>query len=914
MKRHQSLRASVLLCGVAGAALAWGAAGAALAQAQPGPAGEPDAAAGTAEVEAVVVTGTQIRGVAPVGANVISVNSENIVKSGLPTTVEVLRSIPQIVNVGTDQRSTGRNLGRGSGINLRGLGNSATLVLIDGHRAAPGGIDASFIDPSSIPTLALGGVEVLADGASAIYGSDAVAGVVNLILRKNYEGVEVQARYGVADHFWTQRYGAALGHRWDSGSLTVAVEKYLQAELRTSDRPKLYQNVAAPVSLQPNSGGLARGIINFTPLANIRVGSTYYAVGPNRTVTPNAQNVQGQEAVVFPGQNRDSVTIVGNQQIGERFELYGQGFYTNRHFKIQNTQGVNLTLTVPSTNPYFLPVPGATNSETVLVQLPINSLHQTGRQSDWQAVLGGKARLPFDWEADVSVSEAGSSLFGPTSAGNGTVVNNCALGITTLGCAGVGALQQTDPARAFNPFGPNSPSVINSIVTDGGGARSRYVIRDLTGKLDGELFSLPAGPVRAALGAEYQKHTFDFLNLSGQGAPAIGTYRASPDNASMTVKSVFGEVVVPVLAEGSAIGKLDLSAAVRYDKYSRLDQGTTNPKLGFTWRPVEDLSFKGSYGTSFRYSLTSADFLNARAVNVLPSVADFRSPTGQTIAIRRSGGNPALKPETAKTFTFGTQYRPSYFRGFSAELTYFNVKYDNIIGMPDPGSVGSAQIEQLYSQFLERRPSDPAGSAAYTAKVDALLNSGFLINNPVNPSTVNLIFYADQANIGLLKTSGLDFVFSYNWQMGESDFVAGLSGTYYFNFKRAIVPGAPLTSQLRRSNFPQRYRLRGQLGWNRGGLSVNAYVNHTPGYLDTLVTPNTLVDSYTTVDLTVAYDLGDRPRSKLLKNVRFSIDALDLFDQDPPRALTTATTADLYDANVASPVGRIVSFEIRKRF
>lgn len=899
--------------------------------AQDAPASAP--AEGAQDLEAIVVTtGTQIRGVAPVGAPVISVNVDQIRKSGLQSNVEVLRAVPAIANIGNDQRNHGANIGRGTSINLRGIGEVATLILIDGHRAAPSGHAGQFIDAGTVPTVGIGGIEVLSDGASAIYGSDAVAGVVNFILKRNYNGGEVFGRYGAADGFFNWRAGAAVGRKWDGGSLSFSYEKFQQGELRTSERPKLFPGQGTGVTLFQGNGAVPMGLSNFTTRGNIRVGTTFYAVNADGvSVTPNAQNVQSVDANVLPAQFQDMFLLVGNQRITPGIEVYGQALYSNRHYRIKNTQGVNLTLTVPSTNPYFIPVPGVTTSETVLVQEPINSLQQGGRQSNWQVVLGGKAELPYGWQADLSVNETGSYLWGATSGGNGTVINSCAMGLSTAGCIGTGAINQTTRELAFNPFGANSSALLNSILTDGGGTRAKYVIRDHVAKFDGPLFSLPGGQVRVALGYERQIHDYDFLQLSGAGAPTvgnppqIGAYRTSPVASSMNVDSGFVEGVIPIFGDDNAVPgfkRLNLSAAVRYDNYSRLSKGTTNPKFGFTWEPSDDLVFRGSYGTSFRYSMTGSLYLRTRTANIIPAYRDFRAPTGSTVALQIGGGNPALLPEEARTITFGGRYKPKFLKGFSADLTYFNIKYENIIGSPNAGGIGSAQIEALYAPYLVRRPAatDVAGNAAFTNMIAGHINSGFLNGAPVNPATVNLFVNGDDANIGTLKTDGIDFIFNYDWSMGETDMTVGMLGTYYLNFKRSLVPGAAINSQLGRTGFPQRFRLRGQLGLAHGPISANAFLNYTPGYFNTNVTPIARVKHYATVDLALAYDLGDRPSNSLLKGIRVGLNVQDLFNADRPYAFSTSapsggvTLTQIYDPNGASPVGRMVSFEARKRF
>ena len=155
------------------------------------------AGAARAATDELVVTGTLIRGIAPVGAPVISLNTQAIAKTGLLDTASVLKTVPQISYLGISESTTGTtangngtNTTAGTGVNIRGMGQQATLTLINGHRGAPGGQFGNYFEPSNVPTIALSGIEILTDGASAIYGSDAMAGVVNLILRKNFNGLE----------------------------------------------------------------------------------------------------------------------------------------------------------------------------------------------------------------------------------------------------------------------------------------------------------------------------------------------------------------------------------------------------------------------------------------------------------------------------------------------------------------------------------------------------------------------------------------------------------------------------------------------------------------------------------------------------------------------------------------------------
>jgi iron complex outermembrane receptor protein len=357
------------------AALAVALAGPTLAQ-DAGAAKE-DAEQEATSVSDIVVTGTLIRGIAPVGAPVLGVSAEDIKKSGVSNTVELLRSVPQVANIGMDEgrSNSGANLSNanttyGSGINLRGLGTQATLTLINGRRPAPNGLSGIYFDPAAIPTIALGGVEIVADGSSALYGSDAITGVVNLLLRKNVDGLEVSARYGVADDYNSRNIAAIYGRNWGSGSVMFAAENSYHTALWAEDRPDLYQ-----ADQRAYGGSDLRSL--FTSPGNIVVGSTIYGVptkpGPltfaDLSTTPNRLSGWAGTTAI-PEQERNSFVGTFNQDLNESVRLYAQGFYSKRDLILARgnlgKSGVESTLTIRNTNPFFISgVPGAATSQSV---------------------------------------------------------------------------------------------------------------------------------------------------------------------------------------------------------------------------------------------------------------------------------------------------------------------------------------------------------------------------------------------------------------------------------------------------------------------------------------------------------------------------------------------------------------------
>ncbi|MEO6338580.1 MAG: TonB-dependent receptor plug domain-containing protein, partial [Caulobacteraceae bacterium] len=331
------------------------------------------------EVQAVVVTGTQIRGIAPVGSVPVSVSAAEIKASGRLDTTAILKTVPQISSLGVSDTTTGTsanggstNTSAGTGINIRGLGTQATLTLVNGRRGSPGGAFSIYFEPSVIPTIALGGIEVLTDGASATYGSDAIAGVVNLILRRNLNGGEVSAALSSASGYQTYNLSAVYGRTWGSGQFMLAAEHAHKSNLLSSERSDLY--IADGPGQFAGNGVLPRGYTNFSLYPNIRVGAgataVYYAAAPNATsaaqLTANTQNTLGiwYDSTTVPQQTRNSVVGQVEQQVAPWAKVYGQGFYSYRNFAQYGANAgstsFNATLTIPSTNPFFIPVPGVT--------------------------------------------------------------------------------------------------------------------------------------------------------------------------------------------------------------------------------------------------------------------------------------------------------------------------------------------------------------------------------------------------------------------------------------------------------------------------------------------------------------------------------------------------------------------------
>lgn len=883
-----------------------------------------DSGAESGDDEAIIVTGTMIRGIAPIGAPVVALGDEVIAKTGLTDVTSVLRSVPQVSSLGISSSTTGTTAnGQGtnttfaSGVNIHGLGTQATLTLIEGHRGSPGGQFGNYFDPSNVPVIAVGRMEILTDGASATYGSDAMAGVVNIGLRRGFDGLEVRGSLSLADSYHGNTQSMIVGKKWSTGSVMIAGERTYTDRLMASERPDLF--IADAPRVIAGSGTLPRGYTPFTVNPNIVTSSgTVYAGTYGATsiadFTADAQNAQGEwyNSTAMPELERYSLVGSFEQELTPGVELYGLGLFSRRTWDAQghvsgSTTAVNSTLSVPSTNPYFIAgIPGATTSQTVQLSQAANLGAQifSGTEKAWMASVGARVDLGSDWQIDIYGQKSGNKVYRDRYA----QLYACGL---TGGAGCVGALNETAPDRAFNPYGQNGESVIGtfSSITN---QYSYYRSTMVAGKVDGPVFDLPGGSVRAALGADWRKDTEGQRNsnvMLGKTTP----YTSSASSKSMNVKSAFVEVVVPVIGAdnaGSFARRLDFSAAVRYSDYDILSESSTNPKFGLTWKPTDDLSISASYAKSFRVNLASTDKNNQPLLRIR-SITDYLAPSGRANAIQRGGGNPGLTPETSTTFTTGFDWKPRAVPGLRLYASYFNIEYAGVIDTPGVAVLNGVtqSAEAIYSDYVMRRPSTVtpgADDSAFDAFVATLIADP---NFSGSVSNVDLIVDARSQNAGVIKTDGIDLAASYDWDLGGGVMNVGLNGQIFLSYKRSLTPAGAMVSRLGQIDFPNNYALRGQVGWDNDNVSVTFFGNYQPSYTNTYTAPYQTIDSSFTVDATIAYTTGEA--GGLLSNWRFALSAQNLFDAKPPYAEVFEQN---FDSSVASMLGRVVTFSISKAF
>jgi outer membrane receptor protein involved in Fe transport len=887
------------------------------------------APAASGEPEVITVTGTHIRGVAPVGSQLFVIDREELDRLGVGTVQDAVRTLPQNFGGGVggeDRRiNTGGapvNTSGGAGVNLRGLGGDSTLVLVNGRRLPQGAAPAGqFVDISTIPLSAVERIEVLPDGASALYGSDAIAGVVNFVLRQDYEGAETRARFGSVTDGGLRELGFShvQGFQGDRFNLLAGYEFFDRRPLAAADR-----DYAADSDLS-RFGGPVVGGTSANP-ANID-----QAVFPDGTVTPVTFAVpEGQDGSdLDPGdliqglvnltnnnqgrwllgrQERHSAFATGGVELAPSVRTFSELRYTQRRFESRQSGQTVANVVVPASNPFFVsPLPGAS-----AVRIDYSFVEDFGGRREEGDVRSLGGVLGLSAENERFRVEAFASYGRETTSVRADLVNvdrfREALGLD-------------DPATAFdpavdgyyNPFadGSVSPQAVLDFILSHAETEQRADLALGKVMADGRLFALPGGDVRLAAGAEarQERRRVDETDFTTGLAPTT----EPTDERSRDVTAVFGELYVPIVGDANGrrgLRELTLSLAGRYEDYSDFGS-STDPKLGLSWKPFDGLTLRGSYGESFKAPKLDdfGDNYVATAFRVLDPATG--SSTGRTLALILQGENDGLRAETSTSWTAGFSLEPDlaggFADGFRLEATWFDIDFENRLGRL-PINPGQALVQEaLYAPVITRDPDADAVAALIAGAADF----DDLAGGP-SPVDYRAVIDARITNIAITRVDGLDAVLAYEAETPAGDLTLSLNASWLSSFRQAVTQSAPLVETLNTLNNPVDLRLRGGVTLARERLSATAFVNYVDSYRNTSFVPERAIDTWTTLDLQLRYDF-DRSGAAWLDGVAASLSAQNLLDEDPPLALDAAAAVGLaYDSENADPLGRFLAVQITK--
>jgi iron complex outermembrane receptor protein len=931
-------------------------------------------AASSESAQEIIVTGSSIRGAPPVGSNLISIGQSQINATPAQSVQQVLKSVPAVVGLGSaGQGAFGSADGSGTNApTIHGLGGSAsnsTLILIDGHRFPLSGINHALGDPNIIPSIAIERVEVLPDGASSVYGSDAVAGVINFITRRRYDGIEANAQIGFGDNYRTYNGALLAGKTWDTGSALFAYSYSRRSALGAADRDFTRFDHRAQGGSNFANFACQPGTIQPTG-SNLIYANPYTGAGVVNAQANAFCDFSGNSDLI-PREIRNNGMIKITQEVGDKLTLSADAVYSNRVNRQNVTRG-SVQATVFSTgaqaNPFYVGVPGSTaTSETIRFNaddLLGPGAYIEGRAEDfyvhgtaeyklddnWRVTLGGT--FGFDNSKQQNIGQLCTScaylgLNGTTNGGGSLTaasVPSTGLIVTRLPLTAATALD------VWNPLATNRTSTaVRAALTDSAITQlARQTIQNGTLKIDGSVFTLPAGDVKAALGGELIRYTLaqDITRPLNTGPASTGSsttnlkYRRS-------VESAYLEVLVPIISPEMgvpAIRSLSANISGRYDHYS--DFGTTkNPKFAANWEPFEGLKLRGNYAKSFVAPALTSRGSNAAGVtgesgygnyalgqinvpiSAFPQVANIPGVsctngicsigTATITGVQVNGGNAQLQPQKGQTYSFGGDFTPVFARGLRISATYWHNRIKGGITAPIPSlAINSPELYPLLT--ILPTAAQLAAATAGLPQTSALPANSFFVYN------------YRQRNVLNLTVSGIDADISYTRTTNIGRFTGGVALTRELKFDQQIGTG-PTFSVLNTTGFNTTFpsvKLQGRanLGWEYAGFSIDAFWNHTGSYRNyssSTLNPITRsaagvptgggdkVKAYDTIDMHIAYTL---PQGFLSKAQIF-VDATNLFDKDPPfYNVATLNGSSGYDTFQASPIGRVITVGLRTNF
>jgi iron complex outermembrane receptor protein len=850
-------------------------------------------------LEEIRITGTHLRGEAPVGEYVTSLDRSDINADPAATVRDLLRTLPQTFGGGPTEDThyfsaeAGTNSGVGTGVNLRGLGARATLVLINGKRLAPSGSEAAFADIENIPLSAVERVDILPDSASAMYGADAVGGVVNFVMRDNFTGGETVVRGGSGTQNTLAEYRVAqtLGTRWDSGNGVLSLEFYKRGALPA------YARRYATSNLTSLGGGNFDSFLS-NP-GNIVVAQRSYAIpaGQNGTGLTAADFVAGTQnlsekyrgADILPSQKRWSLYGSGKQALNDNVAVFGNAMVSRRNARVRNG-GMATAFPVTHSNPFYVNPAGGTDPVTV----DYNFLDDIGAMStdvlvnNLNLTLGLDIAVGSAWKVDLYTNYAQET----ENQFTGGEVDFTALTRT---------LMDPNPDTAFNPFGDGSHTnraTLKSITTS-----SRYYtnskLRSAAVAADGPIAHLPGGDVKLAFGADHRNQVFTTLQTATSTSPATASAGAR------NVTAAFGEITVPLFGKDNArpgLRRLEFSVAGRYENYSDFGH-TAAPKLGVAWSAFEAVVFRGTWSRSIR-APTLVDLDTSHNLIIPYVLTDKASPQGFSRVLIESGRNSNLRVERARSWTAGFDIDPrEWIPGLTFSATYFNIHFRDRIQTP---VLGANVLNDPSFAGLITRNLDPALIADVCAH--GQYYGGTKADCMQFPAAAILDIRSQ--NRESLRTQGFDLNTAYERGWRPGTLKLRLDGTYLLDFTQQQSPGAPEAQLLNTQNNPINIKLHGAASWRQQRWGATLGVNFQNHYTDTASDPHRHVSSYTTFDAQLRYDLAPFGTG-LLQNTLVELNAVNVFNVSPP-FLNNQIAGIGYDQENADPDGRLLSLQVRK--
>ena len=885
-------------------------------------------------IDEIVVTGSRIRVSGYESAAPLTVlNSEDIEKTGVSSFADLLRTSPTYAGA-----SSGRQLNNGSYgaeyINLRGLGSVRALVLVNGRRMPYGGrgADAS-VDLSTIPLAAIERVEVLRDGASAVYGSDAIAGVVNVILKHDYEGLTFGAERGMADDGADKQYKVSVlaGANFAGGNVTAYADYQDREGLFAGGDERAFSNCSfAESGVGPTLREFCSGSpTNAFPRVVLRgAGSpTGFANGASVVLRPDIPGIlpfdEARDAFNFGDytylstpSTLTNIGAHGHVELGSPVEGYFELGYSDRRSTQAQAPGPISNIDVPAADPNNLfGVPVRVNRRT----LELGSRIYSQDIATTRIVVGVRGDLPsvgslsrLSWDTSFNYGRSSAA----TQVQNVLNIERLATAINATACAASAACPRGINFLSRDPLPQSFYDYTSWTVKQRGWNELSGVLATVSGSLA----ELPAGPLGFATGYEYRELSGEYQPDSLEAAGLSSNGNSFPTHGRYDVHEAYAELRAPLLSNLAWARQLDLSLAVRRSEYSNSAGSATTYKVGIDYAPIEDLRLRAVYGTGLRApsipelfggtieQFPSGDDPCRGLSNPNPQIVAACQALGLTAAYAGTGGqirtsdssNPTLRPEESKNLTLGLVFTPSALPRLRTAVDYFSIEVTDAIDY------------ESASGFLSRCLLDPAG-----ANCSQIRRSSAGIFDSMQRSLLNL---------SLVETSGVDFSAQYAFDLpNASTITVGAQTTYLARFDRRVAPDSPLqrlaatisNSEELFGGSHTRWRGALQTTYEAGPLAVT-YTLRVIGPArqydlgaNRLVTPG--VDALHAEAPVVTY--SDLQTALTFGKYRTTLGVTNLLDKDPPllsgrnssSALAGATTTpDNTDYHTYDVVGRFV--------
>ncbi|MDP8985862.1 MAG: TonB-dependent receptor [Pseudomonadota bacterium] len=906
----------------------------------------------------VVVTGSRIRRVDAETANPIQVIDSTIIQeSGITTVGDLIQRIPSVSGRGTNP---GVNNGGGFGesnIELRGLDAKRTLILVDGHRVGMVGFTQDAIDVNQIPINMIDHIEVLKEGAGAIYGSDAIGGVVNFITRKDVDGLEISGDYGRTGHSDGAHHSlnVMLGTNTDKFNLMMGATYLQQDQVSAGNRD--YSKYALYLyggSAGVNRGGSSRvptGRIYTNPLglkgSNGKVCSSVTRIASTDGSTVADYTCFNSPADLFNYQpynliqtpiERASFFAKGNYKINDDVEAYATVTDTHTHSGFLEAPlpfdalADNVTLSKDSIyNPFGIDFGGnsGANPDFTLRTFLFGQRRSdsTGDSANFNGgVRGDVLKTGWKWDLNLTYSRLHQhELVGgyySASKLNQAVGPSFISGDGTPTCGTPTApISGCTPINLFDQYSNSAAALAG--VSANYNIDYLYTYKAVNLDFNGTLWTLPAGDLQAAVGAEYNDRIgADIADSIVQATPPLYlTCGLSQETCTGNAVGKYGskqeyvEFLVPILKDLPLVHSLTADIGARHNNYS-LFGSSTKADFKVEYRPVKDLLIRGTFSQVLRVptivdlyaspvntSVTFNDPCNgltaakaasnpnyAVACQGVPLDGSFKEPNGQITGLNES--NPNLNPETGKVKTAGFVFEPSSVPGLSFEVDYWDYHIDGLIKTLDANYSINQCLQTGASQFcsLVSRYGANTGS-----------NAGLIIAF-VNPSS----------NLGTLDTSGTDIDLKYTFRNTPiGSFQASLDWSHTNNYT-STVPGSAAQEIAGTYNkqFGNYTKNRGQVavGWTWFGVDAllsGRYIGSlrvpNPSVIGVDASGNTYPDlqigSTLYEDLTVGYTLG-ATKTHLQVGVR------NISDKQPPLFYQNNVTNANTDVETYDLLGR----------